>query len=334
MAKKTSAELTDAEEEYMASGGESDLEKPDPEEAETAGKGEKEASAASDKSGEDEGDEAAENAEEPKRGKTKTVSHQALHEERENRKKAEARAQQAEAREKAAAERFARLDERLEILNRLNQPAPAAAPTMPNPEEDVFGAVRYMGDQLADFQKQQKANAERAEAEGRQQQQHQQLVSAYQADAARARATMPDFDDAYRFLIQSRERELMAIPGMGPDRVRHAIINDELAIASQALQAGASPAETIYQIAQARGYTKQAPQGRNGAGNDANAEIQRLNNAKAATDSLSRGGGAPNNGKLSLESLDRMSDKEFAAFLKKNGDDGLRKLMGAEKQAH
>jgi hypothetical protein len=251
--------------------------------------------------------------------KHKFVRKEALDEERIARKNAEKELRR-------QSDMMIRLEER---LNSVARPAPQE-PAPPDPEEDIFGYAKHLAgkvDQLQGVANQYQQNTQ-------QQQQVQSLIQAYRADAEQFRSRTPDFLDAYNHYRKTRQQELSSM-GYSPQQIGQALEADELAIANQAFSVGRSPAEAIYAIAGVRGYQKQAPallnaeqQGQQQG--QANNQIKRLAAAQQAGASLANAGGAPaGNGKITLESLVNMDDKDFRDWWSKNGDDGLRRISGA-----
>lgn len=265
--------------------------------------------------------------------KNQMVPHGAMEKERQRRKGVETELQRER---QTNAERQARLEERLEIINGLFQPAPAAPP---NPDQDIFGYVEHLNGQVRTLQQERQQEQARQQQAAQQNQQISRLTSAYREDAARFSQETPDFKDAYQFMLNSRGAELKAA-GYDDATIQQTLRNDELAIANFAFQNQRSPAETVYQMAQARGY-RQAPTGGLGAivadaraqPNGGNAQLQQLQRAQAASVSLGRAGGSAGGMKLSLEAIDRMPQSEFEALVRAknakdpNGfDDFIRKL--------
>ncbi len=255
-------------------------------------------------------------AEKPKQS---MVPHGAMEAERQKRKAVE----QELARERTArAERDARLDERMRILNdalALKQQQPA----VPNPDDDIFGYARHLETEINQLKGM--TAQERQQAQQRQQAevQNRQLMAAYMADAQSFAAETPDFMEAYRHLLASRDQELAAM-GYNPMQRQEYIRNDEMNIAQSALAQGRSAAETIYNLAKLRNFQGKAPaqQQEQPAPEqpkqpDGSAEIKRLSDAQSAATSLSNAGGSPGGGKITLETLDRMSKDEFKAFVSK-----------------
>jgi hypothetical protein len=263
--------------------------------------------------------------------KGRFVRHGAFHAEREKRKALEKQLTEAQ-------ERWARGDERLALLNEaLSKPQTAqekAADPKPDPEQDPFGYMKWQDRQI---------EALRGEFTKTAQQTTQvtsdmQLRSAYQADAATFAQKTPDFMAAYQFLLQSRDKELELLGHTDPATRQKLIQDEERDLASRSLQARQSAAERIYTLAKARGYATAAPATPalllaatpapvNTAAKTASQEIDRINNAQAASKSLSNVGGSAGEA-LSLEALADMPEDKFAEIVSKMSRPERQRLFG------
>lgn len=282
-------ELTQAEQTYFKSGGETVPEgmKPEAEvpisEVVPVERDEPEQASA-------EPSEQAEKPEEKKeQPRQKLVPHEALHEER-MRRQALAR-QFAEEREARI-----RLEERFQILTQ--QPE-----NVPNVEEDPVGYFQHE-------QEQKDARLQRIERELYERQQSEQyqryqshVLNTYKNSVTEAETSHPDFKDAYNFLINSRVKELEAAgyPHAQAVELTH---NDEFNIVANAVQNGQNPAVIAYQVAQARGYT---PKSKAPTGADKLDKIEKGQNENKSL-SGARGGSV---GDASIDSLLGMSDDDF-----------------------
>ena len=264
--------------------------------------------------------------------KQKSVDFGAFEKERSERKVA----QEALRRERQeGAERQARLDERLAIINEALQPQPMPQQP-PRPDEDIFGAFEHLSGEVNTLRQERQQEAQRRQQDGQRQQRATAMFNAYRADAARFVAEEPAFKDAYGFLLSSRQAELTA-GGWDPATIANTVRNDEMAIVEFALTNGRSPAETLYRMAQARGFKGPEPEkpevteppAASPAANGADKIAQLQSNREAAL-SLSDGGGSPGGDKITLEAIDRMRPDEFKAFvarLNKNNQKGYDTLM-------
>lgn len=253
--------------------------------------------------------------------KQSMVPHGAMEAERQKRKGVEAELAK-ERRE--ATERQTRLDERLRLINDALTPK-QQQPAVPNPDEDIFGYAKHLESQINELRGMSAQDRQQAQQREQAENQNRQLMSAYMADAQSFAAETPDFMEAYRHLLASRDQELAAMRYTPMQRQEY-IRNDEMNIAQSALAQGRSPAETIYNLAKLRGFAGKAPAQQeqqqeqpklDAPKPDGAQEIARLNANKEAAASLSGSGGAPGGGKITLETLDRMDKDEFKAFVAK-----------------
>lgn len=187
------------------------------------------------------------------------------------------------------------------------------------------------------------------------QQQHavQYYTNAITVSEQQVSREQPDYYPAVNALRAARAAELAEMPQFrgNPQAVEAQLQREALHLAEQAVRNGEPPAAVYYRLAVARGWrpemAQQQPpaQQRQAAqlevkNNEAAAEIEQLAKAKEASEGLSNSGGsAPSANRMSLESFDRMSNKEIAAWIaretKKNGpgavDAALAKMMGAAR---
>lgn len=181
------------------------------------------------------------------------VPHGALHEERELRKAAEARAKL--------------LEERTNIiLEKFGQPTQAPAPVVqpiaadeiPSLETDPLGHILGQMKAQAKEQEELKKNLSERAQQDQQTFAVQRLTgTAVSMEQEFARAT-PDYNEAASFLREGRRQEYTAM-GYNPQQVEQAIQQEALGIANMALQRGQNPAEVIYTLAKTRGFAKAPP---------------------------------------------------------------------------
>lgn len=238
-------------------------------------------------------------------------------------------------------EQWARLEERFKVfqeaLNTPDEPVEEPEPDLPDPEQDIIGfnrglhtryerrfarqenELQQLRDQLGQFNQE--------TAAGREQ---NQLLNRYRMDAQTFAQKQPDFVDAYKFLISSRDAELQAAGYNDPLERQRLIVADEQALAQRALEGRASPAERLYALAKARGYQEaktngtatpapasSAPAPAAPAQPSVTDEIARLQKGQEAAMSLSNVGGQRTNA-LSIQDLINMPEGEFRAFARKN----------------
>lgn len=163
--------------------------------------------------------------------------------------------------------RDAKLNERLAILDEALR-TPAAPKNGEGeqddpepPEDDVFATVAWQKRQIARLAKQ--VNEVTSGVAQSQQATHaeQSFRTYYTQDVSAVRAEDPNFDEAYAFLMMSRDRELQAI-GYVDQAMRHEMIRkDERAIVTKAMDewrktgVPTSAAKRLMSLAVARGYT-------------------------------------------------------------------------------
>ena len=239
-------------------------------------------------------------------------------------------------RQEEIAANMARADERLRMIFEAQQREQAAqqaqqqAPQIPNPDEDPVGSIRWIQEQMIAQQRgQQEAHARQQHMTQEQQRQRQyqdQVVNVYRQSAEEMRAANPSFQGAYEFLMYQRAAELGA-SGMPQEAINQQLARDEFAFAAEAIQNRRNPAQAIMDVAKARGWNPAAAQAQGNAAD----QLQAIKQGQAASASLSSAGTSGNarSGKLTMESLGSMSDKEFAEFIKKDKDgDQWKKVMG------
>lgn len=247
--------------------------------------------------------------------KNSMVPHAALHEQRERRKAAENRARQLEIEN-------ARFKERFAIIDRLNEGQKAEAKTTPNATEDLFGAVDHTVKSVESIVQ----RLDQQETERRELAKQSQLVGAYREDASRFEKDTPDFRDAYNYLLTTRISELQAF-GYDDSAIRQTLESEEIQIAQMAFQRGTSPAETIYKLAQGRGYSKKPP-ATDEAKKEAAAKLDTIERGQAQHKSLSPTGGSQGDVDMTAERLIALPLNEFEEWCNKNPAKAKR-LMGA-----
>lgn len=317
-----------AEEAFFTSGGETEIPREEGDGGKTAG-----------------GDTLAPGADvTPKPGDDKTpladktpqhVPLAALHEERGKRK---ALGTEVETLRTQLAETNGKLSILLKLKGGDVEPKTPAGP--PSAEDDIFGAVKHIGETQAQLTKRLDDQAAADKVAGEQ----QTFVNSYRADcdAFEAKPETADFKDAYNHLLNSRAQELMAIGFDNPAELQKngadaetvlaaakalhdALIADEFAIAQRALSGKKSPAAIIYALAKQRGYVKKAANGAAQAKAPAEEKLEQIERGQAANKTLNGGGGAGD--EMTAERLIGMPIGEYEAWVNKNPAKA-RALMG------
>lgn len=236
---------------------------------------------------------------------------------------------------------FARADERLLMIAEAQQQQQRQAvqqkeapPPPPNPEEDPIGALKWMQDnylQDRTMTMQERQEQARRQQEMEQRRQYEQNVTnAYSQAFQEAMAVDPSIQEARQFALKHRFDSLVAM-GMPPQAAEQQLRNDEFEFVAQAMQNRKNPAAAIYELARSRGWQPQQAQNNNVSGNEAADRLKAVQAGQASSASLSKAGtgATARSGKLDAKALAEMSDKEFAAFLKKDEDgDNWKKIMG------
>lgn len=224
-----------------------------------------------------------------------------------------------------AREKLANYEGRFAVLDRVTgktadqqQPSADAAP---NPEDDIFGAVKAIQTRL---EGQEKAAKDAQEQQDRQ----AKFVKDYQADANRFEQSTPDFRAAYTFLLKSRAAELQAIGYDTPEALHQALTADEFAIAQMAFAKDKSPAEMLYALAKQRGYQSAAAADvAKKAAADAAQKLDNIERGQAANKSLNNTGGSSGDADMTVERLLSMPMSEYETWVEKNPTKAKR-LMG------
>lgn len=242
----------------------------------------------------------------------KTVPHATFHAEREEHKKT--KAELSDLREFRAA-----MEERMRWFEAAQQ-QPQKDDTPPDPNVDVFAALKWTQDQLQGVQKQ--ANESRQQQEQREQSQRaeKQVWDYWQADAATYTKENPDFGNAAKWLSDFRDKQLTAYSAVDQrfanPQARNAQIETELkGIVIQAAQQRKSPAQLVYEIAKGNGYTPKAE-----ADGGLNARIDQLDRAQGASRTVGAAPGNAGGDEMTPEALANMPEQEFAIWMGKPGN--------------
>lgn len=235
----------------------------------------------------------------------KNVPLKALHSERDRRKAAEQKARELEL-------RLARLEGRMEQPQpQASQPAAPDEIQIPDPEEDVFGAVKGTAEEVrrmrAEIQRQQQETAQRIQVE--------RIQTAYRSEGSALISADPEFKTAYEHLIRSRQEELTALGYTDPAAREQIIQRDELQFFLAVKQQGRDLGETLKQYAKARGWQASKPQPP-APKTDPNEKPKTLS-----------GTGTSPSGPMTVDRLIAMGEREFSAYYDKNPET-VRRLMG------
>lgn len=256
---------------------------------------------------EGEGEPKAEEAKPPE----KTVPLGALHEERARRKAAveesnRIRAENAQYRQV--------MEQRLaQIQNAWAQQNQQKAPSF---DEDPVNALKHgvetTQQQLEQIRAYQQQEWERQQVMAAQQQQKTRLESAVAEDIREFVEQSPDYLEAYKDLREKRFKQYSAL-GYPPEQAFQIVNNEEYQLAATAFQNGRSPAQAVYEMALAYGYTKKEAK----QASDNAQKMETLQKGVKAASSL--GSGGTPTGKLTVDAIAQMNDDEFDTFMKSGG---------------
>ena len=222
----------------------------------------------------------------------KTVPIHALHEERVKRKE--------------LTEKMSQMEGRFQQFLHHQQQAQQAPQ---EPEQIPVGEnpIGHFDQRMAALEQQGQAQVEQNARTAQEQQQAQQwqgIMTQYHNDASRLAAQNPEFIPAYNYWQEGRVKELR-VGGANEVQANHIARQEESAAIIRALQEGASPAERVYAIAQARGYKPSASAADTGPDPATIAKGQTAGRRSPS-------GGKPPAGQT-LEALSAMSDEDFEA---------------------
>lgn len=240
--------------------------------------------------------------EEPK--PEKVVPLAALHESRMKEREWRDKAAQIE---RESAERFQKLEQRLE---KLVNPAPA----VPKFEDDPAGNLQH---EMAATKAELAALRETSEKSLKEQETHrfeQQIATSTQAAEAAFAKEHPDYLAAVQHLQSIADKNLQMMGVEDPTVRQSQIRQDALAMSLKALQMGKSPAEVAYQLAVNYGYKTASSEPKTTT--EAAKKIVAIQEGQK-TDSMPPGGTKHTN--LTLAALESMDDDDFNKLVEDDG---------------
>lgn len=225
-------------------------------------------------------------------------------------------------------ERWARIDERLRVFREAaDQSQETKPPAKPDREADPFAYMAWLEEQLNAIG----PKLEQVTSQVQERDAGQALRESYVADARTFARSAPDFGQAYNWLMANRDAELAAAGYADPAERMRIMALDERDIVARSLQArqgnpsAPGPAQIIYNLAKARGFTAPAAaaNGANGAApavvaprETVTQQVENIQRGQAASRSLSSGGGSPVSQAIDLQRLADMSDGEYGEWLR------------------
>jgi hypothetical protein len=199
----------------------------------------------------------------------------------------------------------------------------------PDPEEDVFGAIKWALKKMADVE----TRLTKTSTETNATLENTDMRERFVADAQKFTTKEPAFAQAYQHVIDGLHKEL-EVEGMTDAAERGRMIAENIRDrAVRLMKANKSPAEAIWAIAQSRGFqAKPAVDPAKEKEEQSRAEIDRLNKTKEATASLSGAGAGGGLEGLTLQKLASLTGDAYGeqrrAYIGKHGESAWRKLIG------
>lgn len=174
-------------------------------------------------------------------------------------------------------------------------------------EKDPIGAVERMKAILKAQQESQTKQSSAQQAEQLQRRNVQDLsnwAADYEQDF---KAEHNDYDDAASFLRDSRIKELTVLHG-SEQAAEQELFKELLGVVAHCKQKNLDPAETVYNLAKSRGFSKTAV-----AIDNAAKPLQKVKQGQSASRTIT--GGRPEQSELTIEAINQMpSDKRYAAY--------------------
>ncbi len=184
-------------------------------------------------------------------------------------------------------------------------------PQIPSYEDDPIGHLNAKLEQANSKIDSLSKSTDQINTSVEQQKQFNDFMNSYQTKTQTFMAENTDYMDAYKHLVAEIKTDY-ELQGLSEAEAISAANQAELQLADQLMRQGKNPAETIYQMAQRRGYqraqTQAAPVQDKVAKQAAN--MDRVERGMKASRSISTKGVSPNN-RMSLEEIASLSDDEF-----------------------
>jgi hypothetical protein len=260
----------------------------------------------------------------PRDEKGKFVPHQALHAEREEHKKTKSQLEE-------IARKQAVLEDRWNTLLKLKE-EPQAPAGPPDPNEDLFGYMKWQGEQLKSVENKLSERDKAEELSKQEREQEQQITTYWQTSVTDYANRVPEFTDAANWLSEYRHKQLQALspidPRMANPAVRNAQIDAELKqIITVAAQNNQNPAELVHQLAKGWGFAPKAADTTTVTLPD---KLANIDAAQQASRTLAASGGKTGADPLSAEAIISMSNEEFAKWSADPANaKRLNKMLGA-----
>ncbi|HKX55581.1 MAG TPA: hypothetical protein VJN01_05750 [Xanthomonadales bacterium] len=233
----------------------------------------------------------------------KTVPLGALQEERQRRKELQDQLNQQAELNQRMQQRFEQMMGHMQQPQQVTQQPVEIPQFVDDPEGHVKALTEQFQQQIAQLRQHYEGNVQQQQAAAAGQQLAQRTAAAEQEFVA----AQPDYPHAAEYFMQRKAAEYLAL-GADPVTIQQQLARDYQNLAVVAAQRGQNPAQMLYNLSKAMGYTPAA------AGQQGAPQGQQRPAAKAPT-SLSGIGGAGRSPEestgLTLESIANMTDAEF-----------------------
>lgn len=184
--------------------------------------------------------------------KGRFVPHQALHAEREEHKKTKAELEELK-------QFRAVMEDRWKTIMAVKEPAAAEVAEPPDPEKDIFAYSKWQAEQMEALQK--TLADEKAQSQQRAQieQQEAAIWNEWQSSSQAYAAENADYADAVKWLSETRVNQLRAFAPINPAFASDEGINRQIdaelrSIIIGAREAGVSPAKVVHDLAVSWGF--------------------------------------------------------------------------------
>lgn len=147
---------------------------------------------------------------------------------------------------------IARLSEKISA-----PPPPAPAPAPPNPQTDPLGSMMHQLAQVTKAVDTLQQNLTQQTQQAAQSAEFTQFATNLQNVRNEFTKATPDFPDAYKHLRTARADDYRDV-GVPEDQIARALLQDEIAVAQNAIAQGKNPAQVIYNMAKRYGYAAKA----------------------------------------------------------------------------
>ncbi len=186
-------------------------------------------------------------------------------------------------------------------------------PKVPSYDEDPLEHLRVALKETQDYAIQQNQFLQQQQEVVRMQQAEAQFINAYSEKAVEYQQQNPEFLDAYNYYATKKMAEYVA-GGLTPKEADYQIKLEEAKIVSAAFKQGVNPAERIYAMAKASGFTKvnNEPIKNTSAMDETAKKLEQIQRDIKANRSLSNAAGKTDTKQgLSLQAIADMDDDEF-----------------------